>query len=160
MDILNLFDHKQYIPQVANWLYEEFINGIRAGISLEAVVNALGKRHRDTIPLTYIGVVNDECVGTASLVRNDLKSRDDLTPWLAALYVREADRGRGYARQLIDHVITSAKALGFQKLYLRTETAADYYRMLGWKKIYETIDEFDLFTEVFEKEIGDQEPSQ
>ena len=154
MKILNLFDNKQFIPQIADWIYEAFIDGIREGIALRDVTHALSNRHKKTMPLTYLGIVNGECVGTVSLVSNDLKSRGDLTPWLAALYIREEDRGQGYGQELIEKAIETARELGFRKLYLRTETAADYYKKVEWKKIDETIDRFNLYTEVFEKDIS------
>ncbi len=157
MKIVNLYDNQEFVPQIANWLYLEFYKNIRAGFSLDDVNKLLGKAQKNTIPLTYVGMNNDECIGTVSLVINDLQERQDLTPWLGGLYISEEYRSYGYARKLIAHVIETAGRLGFNTLYLRTEGAADYYKNLGWKKIYETIDEFKLFTEVFEIAIGARE---
>ena len=154
MEILNLYENTQYITQVADWIYGEFIENIRAGITRDDIITSLHKRQKNTLPITYVGVLNNECVGTVSLVGNDLKARPDLTPWLAALYVNADHRGRGYARMLIEKVIETSTELGFHTLYLRTENTAEYYKRLGWKKIYETIDEFKLFTEVFEWDVG------
>ncbi len=63
-------------------------------------------------------------------------------------------RGRGGARQLGDHVQAGAAGLGHTTLYLRTETAAAYYRRLGWRQIDALTDEFQLFTEVFARDLG------
>ena len=46
----------------------------------------------------------DEPVGTAGLVREDLETRPDLTPWLAGLFVRPEFRGRGHATALVRRV--------------------------------------------------------
>jgi GNAT superfamily N-acetyltransferase len=149
LDIVNLCDKTTCIPQVAEWIYGAFIDNLRQGISLHDITQALSKRQKHTLPLTYIGIIGDECLGTISLVRNDLRARQDLTPWLAALYIRPDARGHGYAQQLIATVCETANTLGYHAVYLRTETAAQYYTTLGWQKIDETIDEFNLFTEVF-----------
>lgn len=154
MEIVNLYDNQHCIPTVAGWIYTEFIENLRPGISLEDVTAALRGRQQRTMPLTYIARLNGQCIGAVSLVANDLKARQDLTPWLASLYVRPDVRGQGVARRLIDHVIEVAAALGFQTLYLRTETAGAYYTRLGWRKIDAVTDEFNLFAEVFAWEIG------
>lgn len=155
MIIVNLVERPACIPTVATWIYSEFVETLRPGISLQDITTALHARERAVLPLTFVAMIGDVCIGTVSLVGNDLKARQDLTPWLASLYVSTGYRGHGYAQRLIDHVIAAAAALGFGRLYLRTETAAAYYTRLGWKKIYATTDEFNLFTEVFEREIGD-----
>jgi predicted N-acetyltransferase YhbS len=153
MEIVNLYDNQYCIPTVAGWIYAEFIEHLRPGISLDDVTAALRGRRQHTMPLTFVAMIDEQCIGTVSLVVNDLKARQDLTPWLASLYVRPDLRGQGVARRLIDHVIDAAAALGFQMLYLRTETAAAYYTRLGWRKIDAVTDEFNLFTEVFAWEI-------
>ncbi len=63
-------------------------------------------------------------------------------------------RGRGCARQLIDHVRAVAAGLGHTTLYLRTETASAYARRLGWRQLDALTDEFQLFTEVFACDLG------
>lgn len=153
MVIVNLYDNQHCIPIVADWIYTEFIENLRPGISLDDVTAALRDRQQRAMPLTYVAMLDEQCIGTVSLVANDLKARQDLTPWLASLYVRPDLRGQGVARRLIDHVIEVAAALGFQMLYLRTETAGAYYVRLGWRKIDAVTDEFNLFTEVFAWEI-------
>lgn len=153
MEIFNLTDHPKFILPITGWLYSEFIQDLRRGISLEDVTKALHNRQKDKLPMTYIGVINAECIGTISLVANDLRERSDLTPWLAALYIRDDHRRQGYAQELIYKVIETAAGMMYRKLYLRTETAAGYYQKLGWQKIYETTDQFGLFTEVLEVDL-------
>jgi len=153
MEIVNLCDHKHCIPIIAGWIYTEFIEHLRPGIAVDDVTAALRGRQRQTMPLTFVAMRGEDCIGTVSLVVNDLRARDDLTPWLASLYVRPDQRGQGVAQLLIAHVIDTAAALGFGALYLRTETAAAYYTRLGWRKIDAVTDEFNLFAEVFAWEI-------
>lgn len=153
MEILTLPAAPAHLPTVAGWIYAEFIDGIRAGITLAEITAALQGRQPTALPLTYVGVIGETCVGTVSLVENDLRARPDLTPWLASLFVPPAHRGQGIAQQLIDKATATAADLGFPALYLRTEHTAAYYVRLGWQRIDATVDEFGLFTEVFQRTL-------
>jgi len=148
MEITNLANNPRHIETVSKWIYEEFIENIRLGIDYERVVENFSKSSN-----TFIAVHNGICIGTASLLSNDLKERKDLTPWLGALYVSENNRNKGVAKKLIKKVIEIAKDTNYDKIYLRTEHASEYYIRLGWEFIYETVDEFGLNTQVFMKHI-------
>lgn len=75
----------------------------------------------------------DQPVGTAGLVRADLKSRPDLTPWLAGLFVLPAFRGRGHGAALVRHVEAFAHAARVPTIWLYTATAQSLYARLGWQ---------------------------
>jgi N-acetylglutamate synthase-like GNAT family acetyltransferase len=62
-------------------------------------------------------------------------------PWLAALYVHPAQRGRGVASALVKHATQAAQAMGISRLYLYTNTARGLYERLGWHLIEE--DEYE-----------------
>ena len=54
-------------------------------------------------------------------------------PWgvvsrLCALYVEEAQRGRGYGAKLIEHVAAETRRLGFPQLHLCTDLEGYYER--------------------------------
>ncbi|MCW8905933.1 MAG: arsenic resistance N-acetyltransferase ArsN2 [Sedimenticola sp.] len=51
---------------------------------------------------------------------------------LRSLVVVPAQRGRGLARQLLDHLCREARSGGASHLYLLTVGAADYFRRLGF----------------------------
>lgn len=154
MKIVDLIDYPEYIDIVVNWIYSEFIQNTKINISKENVKGFFTKRYKNKMPITYIAVKKNQCLGTVSLVGNDLKERKDLTPWLAALYVVPQNRKKGIAKILINEVVNKAKDFNYTKIYLRTEEAAQYYKQLGWKNIYKTIDEYNQSTEVFTKEIA------
>lgn len=73
------------------------------------------------------------------LWRCDLISRQDLYPWLAALYIDEKQRGHGLGEQLQKHVIDSARDLGYPHLYLYS-SCKDYYERFGWQYIGDGLD--------------------
>jgi GNAT superfamily N-acetyltransferase len=83
---------------------------------------------------TFILFDEDRPVGTAALIRTDLETRPDLTPWLAGLYVEPAFRGRGYATALIRRVEAFGQAASVPVLWLYTSTAEALYARLGWER--------------------------
>jgi len=148
MRIEYLCDHIGFADTVARWIYDEFIAGIKVDLSYEDILAAITKCCRQKLPMRLIALVDDTCVGTVSLVQNDLRCRE-YSPWLAALYVDKDYRNQGIGEQLINAVIDVARKLGHEKLYLRTEHASDYYRKLGWAFVETCEDDYDLKPDVF-----------
>lgn len=153
LKIVNLYKNKEFIPQVADWIYHEFIEGHIQDCTHSDILRALENRQEETLPMTFIGFAGTDCVGTISIFSNDLKKRPELCPWLAALYIQDKYRNRGYAKELIRKVESVASYLGFPKLYLRTETAGKYYSKQGWTRLEDLIDENGIETSVFEIQL-------
>lgn len=148
MDIQNLYYHPEHVGKVSGWIYEEFVKGISSW-SLDDVALFFSRTNLSSFPITLVAISGDECVGTVSIFENDLKSQDELKPWLASLYVTPEHRGKGVAEKLIDQVKVIVKELGFEILYLRTEHTSGYYRKLGWDYLNKALDEKGQETEVF-----------
>lgn len=111
MTILPLYAAPQYAPQVTDWLWHAF-----GGETLPREFFASIVQHSQTaeaLPLTFIAVEGEQLLGTIGLWRCDLISRQDLFPWLAALYVAPVARGQGLAGKLQRHVIDYAAARAF-----------------------------------------------
>ena len=70
-------------------------------------------------------------IGNYGLIMNDFISRQDLWPWLCALYVDEAFRGRAFGAQMLEHGIQESRRLDFDNLYLCTDHIG-YYEKYGW----------------------------
>lgn len=64
------------------------------------------------IPSFYIAKVDDKIIGTYALIRNDLNSRQDLSPWLACLFVDEKFRGNSIGAKLLNHGLLEAAKKG------------------------------------------------
>ncbi|PLR35707.1 GNAT family N-acetyltransferase [Chimaeribacter arupi] len=123
-----LADFPEHHPQVTDWLCQAFGNAQSRAFFDSIVVSSLKKTG---LPITFIARDGDRLVGTVGLWRSDLLSRQDLTPWLAALYVDEAYRGRSIGQQLQAHVVEVARQAGFAALYLYA-TFNGYYERHGW----------------------------
>jgi GNAT superfamily N-acetyltransferase len=129
-------DHLSLVPVVAGWHWEHGGRQDPNG-SLESWTEGLMTRtNRDRVPATFLAFENGELVGSATLVDHDIPDRADLAhlrPWLAGVYVRQAERGRGVGSELALHAEARARTFGIERLYLYTRDAAGFYERLGWR---------------------------
>ena len=86
------------------------------------------------LPRWYLMLNHENIIGSYGLITNDFNSRQDLCPWLAALYVEENERGKGLGGMLLKHGVNEAAKLGFPTIYLFTDHVG-YYEKYGWKYI-------------------------
>ena len=131
IEIVNLADDTKHIEEMSAWVWEEWSK--QGGAKLEDIIYRT--KHsicKGKVPQVYIAKHGDELVGTASIWHNDLTTRQDLTPWLAALYIKKEHRGRGVGTLLQNKIIEVAKELGYDNIYLITEHE-NYYEKTGWK---------------------------
>lgn len=131
MKIIPLYEAPHFGEQVVDWLWHEFGDSLPRDFFASIISHS---QRPGQLPLTYVLVDDDQLLGTVGLWRCDLISRQDLFPWLAALYVKESARGQGLAGQLQRHVIEQAKAMGFQELHLYS-ACRDFYERFGWRYI-------------------------
>jgi hypothetical protein len=90
-----LIDHPEYIPQLAQWLFEQW-DSILGQEAFGARIKKL-KAHmnRDELPIAWVAHSNGQLLGTAALRVHDLEGREDLTPWLGGVFVGSHFRGQG-----------------------------------------------------------------
>lgn len=108
--ILPLYKAPHFAEQVTDWLWQAF----GEGLSREFFHSIVEHSQTGALPLTFIALEGEQLLGTVGLWRCDLITRQDLFPWLAALYVDEAARGKGLAGQLQQHVIAYAAQSGMR----------------------------------------------
>ncbi|MGU7802626.1 GNAT family N-acetyltransferase, partial [Escherichia coli] len=90
-----LYAAPQNGPKVGEWIWKDF-----AGDALPQAFFSSIVEHSQTpgaLPLTFIATDGEALLGTVGLWRCDLISRQDLFPWMAALFVAETARGQGLA---------------------------------------------------------------
>ncbi|ACS84571.1 GNAT family N-acetyltransferase [Musicola paradisiaca] len=126
-----LADYPQFEQPVTDWLWQAFGDGLSRDVFASVVHHSMDKK---ALPLTFVALEAGQLVGTVGLWRCDLISRQDLTPWLAALYVDDAWRDRGLGRELQRFVLEYSRDAGFDDLYLYA-TFSGYYEKHGWRYI-------------------------
>ena len=132
MRIELLANHPDKIPEIARWHWEAWGHHNPNG-SYERTFARLSRRlHRDQLPLAYLALIEDRMVGTASLVEHDMDNREDLSPWLAGVFVDPDYRHQGIASSLVERVCEKARLLSFSELFLYTNNAHELYTALGW----------------------------
>lgn len=127
--ILPLYHAPQYAQQVTDWIWQAFGEGLPREFFHSIVEHS---QTSGALPLTFIALEDERLVGTVGLWRCDLITRQDLFPWLAALYVDDAARGKGLAGQLQQHVISCAAQAGYETLHLWS-ACRDFYERYGWQ---------------------------
>lgn len=134
--IAPLADYPQHRELTIDWLWRAF--GQDTGRRFYCAMVDNGMR-RAGLPIAFIALDGDRPVGTVGLWRCDLLTRQDLTPWLAALYVDESWRGRGLGEALQRFVIDFSRRAGYDRLYLYA-TFRGYYEREGWKFLADGIE--------------------
>ena len=124
--------HPELIEVISRWHVPAF----DPGGSLEEWIGYHREEARmGGIPCAWVAFDGAEPVGSVSLIAHNMDTRMDLTPWLAALYVRPEHQGRGFGRALVERCEVEAWATGADVLYLYTDTAQGLYEQLGWTAI-------------------------
>ncbi|MDW5501977.1 GNAT family N-acetyltransferase [Pseudomonas lundensis] len=150
INIVRLADYPQHRQQVIDWQWQAF--GSESSRAFFASVVDSSLRGAD-LPITFIALLGDKPVGTVGLWRCDLISRQDLTPWLAALYVDESQRGSGLGLRLQQHVQDYSRDAGFSELYLYSDFSG-YYERHGWRYLGDALDYPDRPVRLYHRELA------
>lgn len=123
------------IAQLARWHHDEWLH-LNPGATLESRL----KRYQSSVsnsnlPELFVAFNGETLLGSATLAKNDMDTREFLTPWLASLYVATEYREHGVASTLIEYVLSYAKQHEFKNIYLFTEDQTDFYQHRGWHLI-------------------------
>lgn len=136
MKILPLHVVPHHAKQVTDWLWQAFGDGLPREFFASIVAHS---QTPGALPITFVAILDAQLVGTIGLWRCDLISRQDLYPWMAALYVDETARGKGLAGQLQNHVINFAARAGYSELHLYS-ACRDFYERYGWRYIGDALE--------------------
>lgn len=152
MDIAYLADHKDVIPTLAHWFYEEWAY-LHPDRTFEDVKRLIAERTNKTkIPVALVAFDGNELLGTVCLKTHDMETRPDLTPWLAGLYVAKPWRRKGVGAALVKAIEKKANELAVEKLYLYTPESEGFYSRWGWQ-VKEKTEYHGCPVTIMEKEI-------
>tara|TARA_B100001109_G_scaffold255890_1_gene262325 strand:+ start:37273 stop:37749 length:477 start_codon:yes stop_codon:yes gene_type:complete len=153
LDIINLKERPDVCQQLAHWHYQEW-HALYPQDSAESFLQDLKKSLGDRdIPSTWIMVEGDQLLGSCSLIEDDMDSRQELTPWLANVFIHPQHRGRGLGSQLVRAVMDKARQAGVSRCYLFTEDQSALYRKLGWT-VYEETDNHGIPVTLMQMEFS------
>lgn len=135
MKIDFLGNYIDFVPELAELHFDEW-NHLSPEMTLEDRIIKLKEIALSIdVPFMLVAVENNQLLGSAALVKEDMKTRKDLSPWLAAVFVKTKFRGKGIGTKLITSVELEAKKRRKTELFLYTEHASKLYSNLGWQDI-------------------------
>lgn len=132
MEIIQLLKKDDLFNKAIDVFWKEWGEEGGRAFYKDCMIHAL--TNPNDIPSFYIAKEDDKIIGTYALIRNDLNSRQDLSPWLACLFVDEKFRGNSIGEKLLNHGLLEAAKRGYHFLYL-TSDLNGYYEKYGWDKI-------------------------
>ncbi len=136
MKLEYLADHPGLLPTVAQWYFEEW-GYLSEEKTLEQDIQRLQiYLNKDKVPLILLAIQDGELVGAAQLKFREMSIYPEKEHWVGGVYVAEAHRGKGIARQILLELIAIAKSLKIETLYLQTEHLnGGLYGRMGWMPI-------------------------
>ena len=127
-----LIEHPEYIPQLAQWLFEHWGSILGEETSEARIQKLKAHMNRDKLPIAWVAHANGQLLGTTALRVHDLEGREDLTPWLGGVFVGSPFRRQGIGEALCAAVEEAARLRGIETLYLFTLDRQPWYSRLGW----------------------------
>ncbi len=140
LQIQFLADVPQQVNPLADWHHAQWQHLFKDW-TLD-VVRAELQEHAEckTLPTTLVLLENRRLLGSVSLIEEDAAEFTHIgSPWLASLYVKPSERGRGLGRKLVLALIEHAKAINLEKLFLFTPEHQHFYEKLGWQSIQQAV---------------------
>lgn len=128
-----LVNHRRHIPALASWFKAHdadfFADSSLSDVAREHFESRL---NTDTLPISFIALVDDLPVGTIALLTESVTTHTHLRPWLGALYVHTDYRHQGIGMRLVAHALERARELGFDGVHAGVSRSEDRYISGGW----------------------------
>jgi len=129
MTVINVREHPEYRDRAIAYFQSKWASAVNKQVYEDSITRSLTAK--SPLPVWYLLLDEGQIIGCAGLITNDFISCVDLWPWLCALYVEEAYRGRGLGRLLIEQIKMDTAKMGFDSVYLSTDHVG-YYEKYGF----------------------------
>jgi N-acetylglutamate synthase-like GNAT family acetyltransferase len=133
-EIKFLADAPQYVDQLADWHHAQWQHLYENWTYEIARTELLAHAQCKTLPTTLVLSEKKLLIGSVSLLEIDAEALSHIgSPWLASLYVKPSERGKGCGAELVKAVIEHAKNIAIKKVFLFTPEHKAFYQQLGWQ---------------------------
>ncbi len=129
MKFIQIMANDPYVTKIQELLWQEWGEANNRLFTDRLIISTLGN---PLVPSTWACIVDGELAGTVSLFVIDLKCRQDLSPWVACLYVHPDYRNRGIGKSLLNLAEDVAKKAKYSAIYLLTHLE-NFYENAGWQ---------------------------
>src|SRR5436189_6351881 len=120
VQISYLIEHPGYIPELAQWLFEQWDSILGEGNPDARIKKLKAHMNRDKLPIAWVAHADGQLLGTAALRVHDLEGREDLTPWLGGVFVGSRFRRQGIGAALCTAGEDAARARAIRTPYFFT----------------------------------------
>ena len=151
MEILSLRENANILEWTVDW-FQKVWDGVSGEVYQDCMECCLDSD--SPLPQWYVLVEDKSIIGGLGLITNDFNSRQDLWPWLCALYVEPEHRGKGCGGMLLRHAVSEAARLGYKKVYLCTDHE-NYYERYGFAHTGWAYHPWDESSRIYEINCGE-----
>ena len=134
LQLINLKNQPEHIESLAHWHHSEWSHFNPKENITQRITRMQTYLDDSFIPSTYIAF-DEELLGSAAIVKNDMDTKPELSPWLASVYVNAEKRNKGIGTKLVTHLMQQARLNNIDNLYLLTPDHKKFYQRLGWQII-------------------------
>lgn len=139
VEIRFLADVPEHVDQLADWHHAQWRHLFEEWTHEVARAELLDHTLRKTVPITLVLLENDVLIGSVSLLEEDARDLSNIgSPWLASLYVKPDERGKGYGAKLVKAVMQHARSILVEEIFLFTTEHKAFYEQIGWKSFHQT----------------------
>ncbi len=127
-------DDNENIALIADWYLSEW------NIPIQTTIEKIKKLSADNYEFQVIMTLDNKPIATGGLYNHvgllDKEPRLKIYKnWLALVYTKPEDRGKGLGALICNHIQDHSKDLGLKEIYLFTHTAENLYKRLGWQQL-------------------------
>ena len=135
MSIDYLAEHPEFLPTLAQETLDHYRDILRDETLDTRFAKFRAHMHTDRLPLAVVAHTDGQLLGVGALREHDLPGHDELTPWLAGMFVRPQHRRQGVGTALCQALEEKAWLMGVPVLYLFTLDQQRLYARLGWQQL-------------------------